>query len=72
MKKIGFIDYYLDEWHANNYPKFIKDAVGDEFVIAYAYGEIDKPDGKTNREWADSFGTRRRQPKPPLQKALPP
>ena len=56
MKKIGFIDYYLDEWHANNYPKFIKDAVGDEFVIAYAYGEIDKPDGKTNREWADSFG----------------
>ena len=43
MKKIGFIDYYLDEWHANNYPKFIKDAVGDEFVIAYAYGEIDKP-----------------------------
>ena len=56
MKKIGFIDYFLDEWHANNYPKFIKDAVGDEFVVAYAYGEIDSPNGKTNREWADSFG----------------
>ena len=23
MKKIGFIDYYLDEWHANNYPEMI-------------------------------------------------
>ena len=23
MKKIGFIDYYLDEWHANNYPRMI-------------------------------------------------
>ena len=56
MKKIGFIDYFLDEWQANNYPKFIKDAVGDEFVVAYAYGEIDSPNGKTNREWADSFG----------------
>ena len=56
MKKIGFIDYFLDEWHANNYPKFIKDAVGDEFVVAYAYGEIDSPNGQTNREWADSFG----------------
>ncbi len=18
--KIGFVDYYIDEWHANNYP----------------------------------------------------
>ena len=26
MKKIGFIDYYLDEWHANNYPGFFKEA----------------------------------------------
>lgn len=58
MKKIGFIDYFLDEWHANNYPKFLKDAVGDKFQIAYAYGEIDSPrdGGKTNREWADTFG----------------
>ena len=30
MKKIGFIDYYLDEWHANNYPQFIKDADGEK------------------------------------------
>lgn len=25
MKKIGFIDYYLSEWHANNYPIWIKE-----------------------------------------------
>ena len=24
MIKIGFIDYYLDEWHANTYPEQIK------------------------------------------------
>ena len=26
MKKIGFIDFFLDEWHANNYPKWIRQA----------------------------------------------
>ena len=23
--KIGFIDYYLDEWHANNYPDWFRE-----------------------------------------------
>jgi len=27
MKTIGFIDYYLDEWHANNYPKNDRGAI---------------------------------------------
>ena len=26
MKKIGFVDYYLSEWHANNYPAWIEEA----------------------------------------------
>ena len=26
MKKIGFVDYYISEWHANNYPLWIKEA----------------------------------------------
>ena len=57
MFKIGFIDYYLDEWHANNYPKFIKDCVGDEIVVAYAYGEIASPkSGKTSEEWCEEHG----------------
>lgn len=59
MKKIGFIDYYLDEWHANNYPKFIEQVVGDEFKVAYAYGEIDNPNGITNDEWCEKFGVQR-------------
>ena len=50
--KIGFIDYYLDEWHANNYPKFIKECVGNEITVAYAYGQIASPkSGKTSEEW---------------------
>ena len=43
MIKLGFIDYYLDEWHANNYPRFINDCVGDEIKVAYAYGMIASP-----------------------------
>lgn len=31
MKKTGFIDYYLDEWHANNYPQWIRNMSGDTF-----------------------------------------
>jgi hypothetical protein len=53
MKKIGFIDYYLDEWHANNYPRFIKECTKGEFEVAYAYAKIDSPlNGMTNKEWA--------------------
>jgi sugar phosphate isomerase/epimerase len=60
IKKIGFIDYYLDEWHANNYPQFIKQAVGREFEVAYAYAEIDSPKGGlTTDEWCAKFGVQR-------------
>ena len=41
MTKIGFIDYFLDEWHANNYPQFIRDAdPKGEFVVAYAFAML--------------------------------
>ncbi len=59
MKKIGFIDYFLDEWHANNYPKFIADECGSDFTVAYAYGEIDKPNGLTTDQWCEKFGVQR-------------
>ncbi|OGO89249.1 MAG: hypothetical protein A2Y15_09810 [Clostridiales bacterium GWF2_36_10] len=59
VKKIGFIDYFLDEWHANNYPKFIKDIAGDEFEVAYAYAEIDNPKGLTTDQWCEKFGVTR-------------
>ena len=57
--KIGFIDYFLDEWHANNYPKFIADECGGDFEVAYAYAEIDKPDGLTTDEWCEKYGVTR-------------
>ena len=57
MFKIGFIDYYLDEWHANNYPRFITECVGEELKVAYAYGMIASPkSGKTSAEWCEEMG----------------
>jgi len=58
MKKIGFIDYYLHEWHADNIPEWISDASGGEMKVCYAWGEIDSPNegGLTNKEWAEKFG----------------
>ena len=53
---IGFIDYYLDEWHANNYPKMLSEASGGEVTVKYAYAVKDKPDGMTTDEWCKKFG----------------
>lgn len=57
MKKIGFIDYYLSEWHANNYPAWIRE-IDPEFTVAYAYAELDRSpvDGVTTAEWCRKFG----------------
>ena len=55
--KIGFIDYYLDEWHANNYPAWIEKASNGEYTVAYAYGEIDSPlGGRTTEQWCKESG----------------
>jgi hypothetical protein len=61
MKKIGFVDYYISEWHANNYPVWIKEIcekTGEEFCIAYAWAErYDSPyDGRNTDEWCAAFG----------------
>ncbi len=59
VKKIGFIDYFLEEWHALNYPQFIRNADPDgEFVVAYAYAELDKKPGgnMTTDEFCAKFG----------------
>lgn len=55
--KYGFIDYYLDEFHANNYPEWIKNATGETPEI-YAFGEIDSPKegGLTTDEWCKKYG----------------
>ena len=57
MKKIGFIDYYLDEWHANNYPAWIDAASKGEYKVCYAYGEIDSPiGGRSTAKWCEDMG----------------
>ncbi len=38
MKKIGLIDYYLDNWHADNLPIWLKDVKDGEYKISYAWG----------------------------------
>ncbi len=56
MKKIGIIDYYLDNFHANNYPEMIRKETNGEMEICYAWGEIGKDGGLTNEEWAEKMG----------------
>lgn len=56
MKKIGFIDYYLDEWHANKYPDWIEEASGGEMTVAYAYGKRDANNGLDNAAWCKEKG----------------
>ena len=61
MKKIGFVDYYISEWHANNYPKWIKEAceeMGLEYEISYVWAmkDISDLDGVSTAEWCEKFG----------------
>lgn len=64
MKKIGFIDYYLSEWHANNYVAWLKeesDKQGYSFEVTHAWAELDVSpvDGVTTDEWCQKFGVTR-------------
>jgi hypothetical protein len=64
MLKIGFADYFLDEWHANNYPKWFRAAseqLGEECKVSYAWAELDTPPsgGKTTDEWCLAMGVER-------------
>jgi hypothetical protein len=59
VKKIGFIDYYIDEWHANNYPEWIRDNVklaGRDCGLAYAWADISREGGLDTAEWCEKFG----------------
>ena len=64
MKKIGFIDYYISEWHANKYPAWIASAsekLGEDFSVAYAWAELDVSpvDGVSTDEWCERMGAQR-------------
>ncbi|MFB4324034.1 hypothetical protein RB298_16985 [Priestia sp. BR_2] len=56
MKKIGFIDLHLDQFHANKYPAWIEQASEHAMKVMYAYGKRDKENGLTNAAWSKEFG----------------
>ena len=61
MKKIGFVDYYISEWHANNYPAWFKEAnenLGLDYEVAYFWAEkdISPVDNVTSAQWAEKMG----------------
>lgn len=51
-KKIGFIDWFIDEFHANCYVKcFRESALGKEFEVAMAWEDHANPQGRALKEW---------------------
>jgi hypothetical protein len=56
MKKIGFIDYFLDEWHAEKYPGWIEQASGGSMKVAYAYGRTNIEGKLSNSDWCRKKG----------------
>ena len=58
MKRIGIIDYYSEEWHANNCPGWIREDAAKrdlDLDVAYAWAEIDKPDGLDTQSWCKKY-----------------
>jgi len=56
MRTIGFIDHFIDEWHANNYPEMIR--AGNRYEVALAWAEIDPPGKLPLTEWCKGHGVR--------------
>ena len=56
MIKVGFIDYFLDEWHANTAPKHLEEQSNGEVKVCFAYGEIPSPKGVTSKQWCEKMG----------------
>ncbi len=64
MKKIGFIDNFLSEWHANNYPDMIRShplAANGQMDVCYAYAKehVSPYDGVTTDQWCEKYGVKR-------------
>lgn len=61
MKSIGFIDLYISEWHANEYPAWIQEAnrrLGTDFKVKYVWAEKDVSpvDNVTTKQWCEKYG----------------
>lgn len=62
MKKIGFVDYYLGEWHAKNYPAWLAEACekyGRDYRVCYAWAEQEESlayPGETSSAFCKQYG----------------
>ena len=60
MRKIGIIDYFIDEWHSNTYLSLFEKAneeLGLDFKICYGWAELDTYEGKLSTEdWCKKNG----------------
>jgi hypothetical protein len=55
-KKIGFIDYFIDEWHANNYPQMIANSsFKDKFEVTLAWDKIQKEGRRSLDQWCNEM-----------------
>ncbi len=64
MKSIGFVDFYISEWHANNYPAWISAAaekLNMDVELKYVWAEefVSPVDGRNTDEWCAEFGAER-------------
>ena len=54
MKKIGIIDYFIDEWHSNTYLGLFERAskeLGVDYKVTYAYAEVEQPGKMLTDDW---------------------
>lgn len=61
MKSIGFIDLYISEWHANEYPHWIENAnrlLGTDYAVKYVWvqEDVSPVDNVTTKEWCEKYG----------------
>lgn len=57
-KKIGFIYFHIDEWHANNYPAWIKESrFADTIELAYAWEQC-PGNGRDLKASCEAFGVK--------------
>ena len=63
MIKIGFVDYYIDEWHAHNFAKRYKELsaeIGIECDIVGVFAVVEKPSDEklSTAQWCENYGIR--------------
>lgn len=57
MKKIGFIDLFIDEWHANHYPDWFRELPAfKDYELGYAWEEQPKEGLRDLKAWCADAG----------------